>query len=147
MMGNTLDLVLLLLASSVVVVALFRSLQLPPVIGYLLVGALIGPNALKLMPDAEGTRHLAEFGVVFLMFTIGLEFSLPRLFSMKRLVFGLGLAQVVLTMLFILLFAALVGMPWRVAAHRAGKRTHAQRVPVRHGRPPRSQSPAQHSIW
>jgi CPA2 family monovalent cation:H+ antiporter-2 len=120
MMGNTLDLVLLLLASSVVVVALFRSLQLPPVIGYLLVGALIGPNALKLMPDAEGTRHLAEFGVVFLMFTIGLEFSLPRLFSMKRLVFGLGLAQVVLTMLFILLFAALVGMPWRGAVALGG---------------------------
>ncbi|MBP9712852.1 MAG: cation:proton antiporter [Sterolibacterium sp.] len=119
-MGNTLDLVLLLLASSVVVVALFRSLQLPPVIGYLLVGALIGPNALKLMPDAEGTRHLAEFGVVFLMFTIGLEFSLPRLFSMKRLVFGLGLAQVVLTMLFILLFAALVGMPWRGAVALGG---------------------------
>ncbi len=119
-MGNTLDLVLTLLASSVVVVALFRSLQLPPVIGYLLVGALIGPNALKLMPEAESARHLAEFGVVFLMFTIGLEFSLPRLFSMKRLVFGLGLAQVVVTMLGILLFAAVVGLPWRGAVALGG---------------------------
>lgn len=119
-MSNTLDLVLMLLASSVVVVALFRSLQLPPVIGYLLVGALIGPNALKLMPEAESARHLAEFGVVFLMFTIGLEFSLPRLFSMKRLVFGLGLAQVVVTMLAILLFAAVVGLPWRGAVALGG---------------------------
>lgn len=119
-MSNTLDLVLMLLASSVVVVALFRSLQLPPVIGYLLVGALIGPNALKLMPEADSARHLAEFGVVFLMFTIGLEFSLPRLFSMKRLVFGLGLAQVVVTMLAILLFAAVVGLPWRGAVALGG---------------------------
>ena len=119
-MSNTLELVLLLLASAVMVVALFRTLYLPPVIGYLLVGALIGPHALNLMPNAEGARHLAEFGVVFLMFTIGLEFSLPRLFSMKRLVFGLGLAQVGVTMLAILLLAALVGLPWRSAVALGG---------------------------
>ena len=119
-MSTTLELVLLLLVSAVLVVALFRSLHLPPVLGYLMVGAVIGPHALKLMPDAEGTRHLAEFGVVFLMFTIGLEFSLPRLFSMKRLVFGLGFAQVFFTMLAILFFAWLVGLPWRGAVALGG---------------------------
>lgn len=119
-MSNTLELVLLLLASSVVVVAIFRFLHLPPIIGYLLVGALIGPNALSLMSDVEDARHLAEFGVVFLMFTIGLEFSLPRLFSMKRLVFGLGLAQVLVTMLVMLLLAALFGVSWRSAIALGG---------------------------
>jgi hypothetical protein len=77
--------VLVLLASAVLVVALFRSLNLPPVLGYLLVGAAIGPHALNLVPDSAAARHLAEFGVVFLMFSIGLEFSLPRLYSMKRI--------------------------------------------------------------
>lgn len=94
-MVNTLELVLLLLAGAVLVVALFRSLNLPPVLGYLLVGAVVGPHALNLMADEEGARHLAEFGVVFLMFSIGLEFSLPRLFAMKRIVFGLGGVQVI----------------------------------------------------
>lgn len=98
-MLNTLELVLLLLAASVVVVAFFRSLDLPPVLGYLLVGAAIGPHALNLMHESQGASHLAEFGVVFLMFSIGLEFSLPRLRSMRRIVFGLGGAQVVLTVL------------------------------------------------
>jgi len=52
------------------------------------------PNAFGLVPDSKQTRYLAEFGVVFLMFSIGLEFSLPRLRSMRRIVFGLGGAQV-----------------------------------------------------
>ncbi|KYC29457.1 putative glutathione-regulated potassium-efflux system protein [Sterolibacterium denitrificans] len=119
-MSTTLELVLLLLASSVVIVALFRFLHLPPIIGYLLVGALIGPNALKLMPNTEDARHLAEFGVVFLMFTIGLEFSLPHLFSMKRMVFGLGLAQVGLTMATILLLAIFSGLSWQGALALGG---------------------------
>lgn len=93
-MVNTLELVLLLLAAAVLVVGMFRSINLPPVLGYLLVGAALGPHALNLMEDADGARHLAEFGVVFLMFSIGLEFSLPRLVAMKRIVFGLGAAQV-----------------------------------------------------
>jgi monovalent cation:H+ antiporter-2, CPA2 family len=68
-------------------------------LGYLLVGVLIGPNALALAQDSGGVRYLAEFGVVFLMFVIGLEFSLPKLRAMRRHVFGLGLSQVVLTVL------------------------------------------------
>ena len=107
---TTLQLVLVLLASAVLVVALFRALNLPPVLGYLLVGAAIGPRALDLIPDSDAARHLAEFGVVFLMFSIGLEFSLPRLYSMKRTVFGLGLAQVLLTILAAAAAAVLAGL-------------------------------------
>ena len=119
-MGTTLQLVLLLLVSAVLVVALFRALNLPPVLGYLLVGAVIGPHALNFMSDSVGTRHLAEFGVVFLMFTIGLEFSLPRLYSMKRIVFGLGLAQVLVTAAVILLAAWLLGLSWQGALALGG---------------------------
>jgi len=98
-MLSALELTLMFLAASVLGVAAFRLLNLPPTLAYLAVGILIGPHALGLVPDAEETRYLAEFGVVFLMFSIGLEFSLPRLKSMRRIVFGLGLAQVSLTML------------------------------------------------
>jgi len=111
-MVNTLELVLLLLAAAVLVVAVFRSLNLPPVLGYLLVGAVVGPHALNLMGDASGARHLAEFGVVFLMFSIGLEFSLPRLFAMKRIVFGLGGAQVVGAIVLTTLIGAALGWGW-----------------------------------
>ncbi|HQT25504.1 MAG TPA: cation:proton antiporter, partial [Burkholderiales bacterium] len=75
-MHDTLSLVLVLLASSVLVVAIFRILHLPQMLAYLLVGILAGPHALGLIPDTEETRYLAEFGIVFLMFSIGLEFSL-----------------------------------------------------------------------
>ncbi|WIM05411.1 MAG: monovalent cation:proton antiporter-2 (CPA2) family protein [Candidatus Nitricoxidivorans perseverans] len=110
---NTLQLVLLLLSASVLVVAAFRSLGLPPILGYLLVGVVVGPRALDLLPDADGARALAEFGVVFLMFSIGLEFSLPRLFAMKRIVFGLGTAQVAVTLAAVALVASsTAGVSW-----------------------------------
>ena len=96
-MATTLDLVLLYLIAAVFGVVVFRSLRLPPMLGYLVVGVLIGPNALALAKDSAGVGHLAEFGVVFLMFVIGLEFNLPKLRSMRTLVFGLGFSQVVLT--------------------------------------------------
>ena len=96
---HVLPLVLLLLATSVLGVLLFRRMGLPPVLGYLLVGSLIGPHALDLFEASDAAGSLAEFGVVFLMFSIGLEFSLPRLYAMKRTVFGLGGLQVVLSML------------------------------------------------
>jgi CPA2 family monovalent cation:H+ antiporter-2 len=92
-----LELTLLLLAASVLGVVVFRLLNLPPMLGYLVVGIVIGPHALGLVPDTREARYLAEFGVVFLMFSIGLEFSLPKLRSMRQIVFGLGLAQVTLT--------------------------------------------------
>jgi monovalent cation:H+ antiporter-2, CPA2 family len=94
----TLELVLLYLVAAVLGVVVCRSLKLPPMLGYLVVGVLIGPHALALASDTQGVKYLAEFGVVFLMFVIGLEFNLPKLKSMRHLVFGLGLSQVVLTM-------------------------------------------------
>jgi K+:H+ antiporter len=114
-MGHTLELVLILLASAVFVVVLFRWLQLPPLLGYLLVGVAVGPFALAWIPDTDEGRHLAEFGVVFLMFSIGLEFSLPKLFQLRRAVFGLGFAQVLLTLGAVLAAASLAGAPWQPA--------------------------------
>ena len=98
-MATTLELVLLYLAAAVLGVVVCRSLKLPPMLGYLVVGVLIGPNALALAKDSAAVRYLAEFGVVFLMFVIGLEFNLPKLRAMRSLVFGLGLSQVTLTIL------------------------------------------------
>ncbi len=96
-MASTLELVLLYLVAAVLGVVACRSLKLPPMLGYLVVGVVIGPNALALAKDTAGVKYLAEFGVVFLMFVIGLEFNLPKLRSMRTLVFGLGLSQVLLT--------------------------------------------------
>ena len=88
---SALELTLLYLLAAVLGVTLFRWLKLPPMLGYLAVGVVIGPHALALSKNADGVRHLGEFGVVFLMFVIGLEFNLPKLRSMRRHVFGLGL--------------------------------------------------------
>ncbi len=112
-MNNSLQLVLILLAVAVGVVVLCRILRLPAMLGYLIVGILIGPHALGWIPDAPETRHLAEFGVVFLMFSIGLEFSLARLRSMQRIVFGLGTAQVAFTMLLVMLSSLFFDLDWR----------------------------------
>ncbi len=119
-MESTLSLVLILLATAVIVVVLCRTLHLPVMLGYLVVGILIGPHALAWMPDAPEARRLAEFGVVFLMFSIGLEFSLTRLTAMKRTVFGLGGAQVVATILLVMGVAALFGLNWRAGLALGG---------------------------
>ena len=76
---SSLELTLLYLLAAVVGVVVCRSSKLPPMLGYLAVGVLIGPHALALAQNSEGIRHLGEFGVVFLMFVIGLEFNLPKL--------------------------------------------------------------------
>src|SRR3982751_3287075 len=96
---TSLELTLLYLLAAVLGVVASRSLKLPPMLGYLVVGVLIGPNALALGDDSAALRHLGEFGVVFLMFVIGLEFNLSKLRAMRTHVFGLGLFQVVLTVL------------------------------------------------
>ncbi|MDZ7921404.1 monovalent cation:proton antiporter-2 (CPA2) family protein [Rhodoferax sp.] len=103
-----LEITLLYLLAAVLGVVVCRSLKLPPMLGYLAVGVVIGPNALALSQNSEGVRHLGEFGVVFLMFVIGLEFNLPRLRAMRKHVFGLGLLQVVVTIC--LATAATLGM-------------------------------------
>jgi CPA2 family monovalent cation:H+ antiporter-2 len=87
---------LILLAASVAIVALFRRLRLPPILGYLFVGLIVGPGSLGLISDPEDVRVLAEFGVVFLLFTIGLEFSIPQLIAMRGSVLGVGGAQVLI---------------------------------------------------
>ncbi|MEA3393765.1 MAG: monovalent cation:proton antiporter-2 (CPA2) family protein [Pseudomonadota bacterium] len=102
---SALELTLIYLLAAVLGVVVFRSLKLPPMLGYLVVGVVIGPNTLALAQNSAGVRHLAEFGVVFLMFAIGLEFNLPKLRSMRRHVFGLGLLQVLLTMVLTVLGA------------------------------------------
>jgi CPA2 family monovalent cation:H+ antiporter-2 len=89
--------ILILLTASVCVVAGVRKLKLPAILGYLAVGMLLGPHALALAADNETTRLLADFGVVFLVFTLGLEFSLPRLVAMRWEVLGVGGAQVLFT--------------------------------------------------
>jgi len=71
-MHSTLQSVLVLLATAVLVVVVFRSIRLPPLLGYLIVGVAIGPHALAWIPDTAEARELAEIGVVFLMFSIGL---------------------------------------------------------------------------
>jgi CPA2 family monovalent cation:H+ antiporter-2 len=119
-MNGSLHLILILLAAAVGVVVLCRILRLPAMLGYLLVGITIGPNALGWIPDAPETRHLAEFGVVFLMFSIGLEFSLARLRAMQRLVFGLGTAQVAATMLLVMLSCLFFELDWRAGLALGG---------------------------
>jgi CPA2 family monovalent cation:H+ antiporter-2 len=110
---NTLKLVVLLLATAVVTVVLFRRLKLPPILGYLIVGIIIGPHATALVPDTPGTRYLAEFGVVFLMFSIGLEFSLPQLVAMRRVVVGFGGLQVGTAILATMAVAVAAGIGWK----------------------------------
>jgi CPA2 family monovalent cation:H+ antiporter-2 len=123
-----LEITLLYLMAAVLSVVVCRSFKLPPMLGYLVVGILIGPNALALAQDSSGIRYLAEFGVVFLMFVIGLEFSLPKLRSMRRHVFGLGLSQVALTVLLTTLASLALGLAlpawwnvtWEVAVALGG---------------------------
>lgn len=117
---NALASVLILLGSAVVVVALFRVLRLPPLLAYIFVGVTIGPHGQGWLPASAQTHSLAEFGVVFLMFTIGLEFSLRQLKAMQRLVFGLGAAQVLLTTLVVLGMVMAWGLDWRVGLALGG---------------------------
>ncbi|WP_223483815.1 cation:proton antiporter [Pseudomonas sp. A-RE-19] len=85
---------LIILASSLVVIALFQRLRLPPVLGYLCVGLMIGPTAFNWVNESEDLPDLAEMGVVFLLFSLGLEFSLSKMLALRRVVFGLGSLQV-----------------------------------------------------
>ncbi|HEY5019493.1 MAG TPA: monovalent cation:proton antiporter-2 (CPA2) family protein [Steroidobacteraceae bacterium] len=101
--------VLLLLTASVLVVTAGRRIGLPPLLGYLIVGILLGPYAFDVVPNGPQTHAIAEIGVVFLLFTLGLQFSFPRMVAMRREVFGLGSAQTLV-----------VGGAGAVAAHAFG---------------------------
>ena len=106
---------LVLLAAVVAVVAGVRRLHLPPILGYLAVGMALGPHAFGVVPESATTSFLAEIGVVFLLFTLGLEFSLPRMIAMKGEVFGLGSLQVGMTTLASGTLAYVFGAPPVVA--------------------------------
>ena len=97
MTSDLLSQILILLAASLAVLSLVRRFELPPIMGYLVVGMLLGPNALGFVADDASVRLLAEIGVVFLVFTLGLEFSLARMIAMKSEVLGVGGLQMLLT--------------------------------------------------
>lgn len=88
---------LIILIAAVAVVSLFRGINISPILGYLLAGALIGPHGFLFIEEIEGTVVLGKLGVVFLLFTIGLKMPLQRLQVLRRYVFGLGFAQVLVT--------------------------------------------------
>ena len=112
-MHTTLATVLVLLGASVVVVVVCRLVRLPPVLGYLIVGLAVGPYALGWVEDTPAARYLGEFGIVFLMFSLGLEFSLAQLRAMRGAVFGLGFAQVAITTLAAVVTLPLAGFSWQ----------------------------------
>jgi monovalent cation:H+ antiporter-2, CPA2 family len=94
-----LETILSVFFTALLVSVVFRQLHLPVILGYLLVGALVGPKAFALVPDSAYLNELSEFGIVLLMFTIGLEFSLPKLFALRYAVFVIGGLQVTITIL------------------------------------------------
>ncbi|MCK6382985.1 MAG: cation:proton antiporter [Rhodocyclaceae bacterium] len=102
---------LLLLGTAVVVVVVFQRLSIPSSLAYLLAGVVLGPHTAGPVIDPAPLRMLAEFGIVFLLFTTGLNFSLPQIYSLRHLVLGLGTAQVLLTTLVIGFIAWLAGLP------------------------------------
>lgn len=114
-MFNSLPLILVLLISSVFAVAVFRALRLPAMLAYFLVGVALGPHTFGLLPDSEANREFAEFGIVFLMFSIGLEFSLPQLYAMRKTVLGLGGGQVAFTIALTMAVSKLLGLNWMTA--------------------------------
>lgn len=103
--------ILLLLAMAITVVVTFQRLHVPTSLGYLLVGVIVGPHTLGPTVSIPEFQTLAEFGVVFLLFTIGLNFSLPQLQALRHQVFGLGTGQVVFTTLLVGIIVWLAGLP------------------------------------
>ncbi len=111
MIDHFLTQVLILLVTAVVVVVVFHRLRIPSSLGYLLVGVLLGAYTPGPVIDAQPVRNLAEFGIVFLLFAIGLNFSMPQIHAMRHVLLGLGTAQVLLTTATVGLVAWLLGLP------------------------------------
>lgn len=103
--------VVMVLLAAVLAVILCRHLRIPPMLGYLVVGFIAGPGLLRLIPQTPATDFLGEIGIAFLMFSIGLEFSLGKLKAMRRLVLQLGGLQIMLSMLAIMLILMISGTP------------------------------------
>ncbi len=102
--------ILILFAVAAVVVGTCLHFKVPPILGYLVIGVMVGPFGFAIVADTEHTRALAEFGVVFLLFTIGLEFSLSHLIHMRGAVLGLGGAQVIGTTLIVTIIAGYLNL-------------------------------------
>ena len=111
MTGQTLAEILLLLGLAVLIVTVFQRLGIPSSLGYLLVGVLLGPYTVGPVIDSQHIRVAAELGIVFLLFTIGLNFSLPQIYALRHLVLGLGTGQVLLTTVIVGMAAWLAGLP------------------------------------
>ncbi|HEY2341123.1 MAG TPA: cation:proton antiporter [Steroidobacteraceae bacterium] len=111
---------LILLAGSVFLITLVRRLALPTSFAYLLVGLALGPHAFGVVSDSGTTRLLAELGVAFLLFTLGLDFSLPRMLAMRREVFGLGALQVLATAAMFAAIGHLLGIRWLISVVLGG---------------------------
>lgn len=107
--------ILILLAATLLAVPLFQRLRLGSVLGYLFAGVIVGPWGLGFINQTGEIRHIAEFGVIFLLFIIGIEMRLARLWAMRRMVFGMGTAQVLITGLAIGALALLLGQPLKIA--------------------------------
>jgi CPA2 family monovalent cation:H+ antiporter-2 len=120
MKGTVLEDILLLLAATIAVVVGLRRLRMPPIIGFLTVGMAVGPHALGWVATTETTGALAEFGIVFLLFTLGLEFSLPRLIATRGEVFLLGSLQVGATTAAVAAIALAFDVPLAVAVLLGG---------------------------
>lgn len=103
--------ILLLLGLAVAVVLAFQRLHIPTSLGYLLVGVILGPHTMGPTVNVPEFKALAEFGVVFLLFTIGLNFSLPQLHALRHQVLGLGIGQVALTTAVVAIAVWLAGLP------------------------------------
>ncbi|MDP1698715.1 MAG: monovalent cation:proton antiporter-2 (CPA2) family protein [Xanthomonadaceae bacterium] len=110
---GALEILLIFLIAAVVAVPLFRYLGLSAVLGYLVAGIIIGPDGLHLIADTSNTLALSEFGVVMLLFIIGLELSPARLWLMRRQVFGIGALQVALSAMVISAGLLLLGIGWK----------------------------------
>ena len=117
---NLLQGILLLLVMSVASVAAFRTFKLPPILGYLLVGALSSENALGWLPENTSIEFMAEVGVVFLLFAIGLEFSVSQFMAMRRTVLGLGGLQMIFSTLIGFILLNYLNVSWQGAVIAAG---------------------------
>ncbi len=111
-MKDVLGEVLLLFVVAVFMIVLFRRLKLPAVLGYLVAGILFGPHALGVFEDSKTVHMLGEIGIAFMLFVIGLEFSLTRFWHMRRILFGLGGVQVLVGTIFGGLIAWHIGISW-----------------------------------
>jgi CPA2 family monovalent cation:H+ antiporter-2 len=101
---------LIIIVASVCAVGLVARIRLPPAIGYMAAGLVVGPHGLQLLTTSDETKFLAELGIIFLMFMVGLEFSLPAVIASRRDVFGAGSLQVAFTTLIVAGVAQALGM-------------------------------------